>query len=257
MNELKKIKLSDAHIESWPLTLQEAVLRQNDFCLAVEPERKLCDQCDYLDFIDNRLVYFSVEYGSMSFDFNELKSYHERQKYAFTKEPLYRALGLKGKLAEQKKSIWDTTCGTGKDSVLIHHFGASLTSFERHPIVYLLLQDALRRFPLLDFELIFRSANFYDGKLSSPEVIYFDPMYPSKKKSALPRKEMLIFKELVGEDLDAGDFLEWALSKALERVVVKRPLEAPPLKPNPTASYSGKSTRYDMYKIFSHRPASF
>jgi 16S rRNA (guanine1516-N2)-methyltransferase len=75
-------------------------------------------------------------------------------------------------------------------------------------------------------------------------------MYPSKKKSALARKEMRIFKDLVGEDLDSTLFLEWALKTATERVVIKRPLEALPIKEKPSASYFGKSTRYDMYKIF-------
>lgn len=40
------------------------------------------------------------------------------------------------------------------------------------------------------------------------------------------------------------------MKTATERVVIKRPLEAAPVKENPTASYTGKSTRYDMYKIF-------
>ena len=78
-------------------------------------------------------------------------------------------------------------------------------------------------------------------------------MYPEKtgsKKSALPRKEMRIFKEVVGEDLDSDEFLKWALKTAKERVVVKRSLSAPVLMEKPTASYEGKSTRYDMYKIF-------
>lgn len=86
-----------------------------------------------------------------------------------------------------------------------------------------------------------------------PDVIYYDPMYPEKlgsKKSALPRKEMQIFKQIVGEDHDSFEFISWAKSIAKERVVVKRSLAAKPIMPNPTASYEGKSTRYDMYKIF-------
>jgi len=78
-------------------------------------------------------------------------------------------------------------------------------------------------------------------------------MYPDKtgsKKSALPRKEMRIFKDVVGEDNDSDKFLDWALQTAKDRVVVKRSLQAPELKAKPSASYRGKSTRYDMYKIF-------
>jgi 16S rRNA (guanine1516-N2)-methyltransferase len=75
-------------------------------------------------------------------------------------------------------------------------------------------------------------------------------MYPEKKKSALPRKEMQIFKEIVGADLDCVNYLDFARTVARDRVVVKRPLTAPPIKTDTNAQYVGKTTRYDMYKIF-------
>ena len=245
MSDLIKIKMSDANESYWPTFIHDAV-NSKEFNLVVESERKLCELCDYLYFADNKLQFHSEELGEMCFDFEDTYSYHQRQKYALTKEPLAKALAIKG--AGEKRVIWDTTCGTGKDSLLIHYFGAHLTSFERSPAVYLLLKDALRRYPM-DFDLVFGDASKISNQIR-PEVIYYDPMYPAKKKSALPRKEMRIFKEMVGEDLDSQDFLEWALKTATERVVVKRPLEADPIKEKPSASYTGKSTRYDMYKIF-------
>ena len=250
MNSLIKIKMSDVNLSDWPLIIQDAVNNKNKFCIELESERKLCDLCDYLYFSEGKLHFHSHDLGVMCFNFEELFLYHQRQNYALSKEPLARALAIKG--AGEKRVIWDTTCGTGKDSLLIHIFGAKLMAFERNPAIYLLLEDALRRFPL-DFKLTFGDASKLDpdhGLNDRPEVIYYDPMYPSKKKSALARKEMRIFKDLVGEDLDSGEFLDWAMKTATERVVVKRPLEALPVKENPTASYSGKSTRYDMYKIF-------
>lgn len=238
--------MSDENASSWPEFLQAATLESTAFSLVVEPERKLCDLCDYLYFRDGILSFHSNELGDMSFDFEELMNYHQRQKYALSKEPLAKALAIKG--SGEKRLIWDTTCGTGKDSLLISHFGARLFSFERNPAVFLLLKDALRRFPV-DFHLAFGDARTLELN-ERPEVIYYDPMYPAKKKSALARKEMRIFKEVVGDDPDSKEFLEWALKTATERVVVKRPLEADPIKEKPTASYTGKSTRYDMYKIF-------
>jgi 16S rRNA (guanine1516-N2)-methyltransferase len=246
MNSLIKIKMSDVNLSDWPAFIQDATNDKNQFFLEVESERKLCDLCDYLYFSEGKLHFHSNELGEMCFNFEELMSYHKRQNYALSKEPLAKALAIKG--VSEKRSIWDTTCGTGKDTLLIHFFGAKLTAFERNPAIFLLLKDALRRFPI-DFDLIFGDAS----KLpltARPEVIYYDPMYPSKKKSALARKEMRIFKELVGEDLDSREFMDWAMGIATERVVVKRPLEADPIREKPTASYTGKSTRYDMYKIF-------
>lgn len=252
MKELIKIKMSDKDLLNWPSFLLAARERKEDFTLAIEPERKLCEMGDYLEFSEGKLIFYSNELGKMSFDFEELSNYHQRQNYAISKEPLAKALGIKGRndLNQEKLSIWDTTCGTGKDTTLIHHFGAHLVAFERNPIVYLLLQDALRRFPL-DISLNFGDASRLNVSAEDrPQVIYYDPMYPAKKKSALPRKEMRIFKEIVGDDLDSKEFMEWALKTATQRVVVKRPLEAAPIKEKPTASYEGKSTRYDMYKIF-------
>ncbi len=250
MNELIKIKMSDRNVQFWPSFLQDAVNNKNKFSLEVESEHKLGDSCDYLYFSEGKLHYHSLLLGDMCFDFEEVYQYHQRQKYALSKEPLAKALGIKG---ETKPFVWDTTCGTGKDSLLINYFGAKLKSFERHPAIYLLLIDAKRRFPL-DFEILFADASRLNiSEEDRPDVIYYDPMYPEKtgsKKSALPRKEMRIFKEVVGEDLDSKNFLEWALRTAKERVVVKRSLSALPIKENPTASYEGKSTRYDMYKIF-------
>lgn len=249
MNELIKIKMSDRDIESWPEVLRNAVDDKNRFSIVVESERKLCDQCDFLYFSEGKLQFHSQELGEMCFDFEETWNYHHRQRYALSKEPLAKSLGIKG---EKHPLVWDTTCGTGKDSLLIKTFGAKLLSFERHPAVYLLLEDAKRRFPL-DFNIVFADASRLTiSEEERPDVIYYDPMYPEKtgsKKSALPRKEMRIFKDVVGEDHDSEAFLEWALKTARSRVVVKRALSALPVRKNPSASYMGKSTRYDMYKI--------
>lgn len=245
--------MKDINQDKWASFLSLAIQDNNQFCIEIEPERNLLDSTDYLFYSEDKLFFHSVERGLLSFDFQSDYSYHQRQHYALSKEPLAKALGIKG---EYKPLVWDTTCGTAKDALLIKHFGAKLAAFERHPVIYLLLKDALRRFPL-DFDIVFADASQLYAQGVSPEerpdVIYYDPMYPEKngpKKSALPRKEMQIFKNVVGEDYDSGEFIEWALKNARSRVVVKRSLNAPPVKKNPTASYTGKSTRYDMYKIF-------
>jgi 16S rRNA (guanine1516-N2)-methyltransferase len=253
MKDLIKINLSDAHRDIWPAFLEKAVLDKSQFMIEVFSADHLLAISDYLFFKEGVLQYHTADLGVMAFSFEEIYSYHQRQAYAITREPLAKALGIKG---GEKPSIWDTTCGTGKDSLLIHFFGGRLTAFERHPAIYLLLLDAKRRFPLA-FDIVYADAKkLYSNSMpigERPEVIYYDPMYPEKtgsKKSALPRKEMRIFKDVVGEDLDSADFLEWALITATKRVVVKRALGASEIKAKPTARYEGKSTRYDMYKIF-------
>ena len=72
-------------------------------------------------------------------------------------------------------------------------------------------------------------------------------MFPQKKKSALPKQEMVIFKNLVGSDDDATEVLSLAIgSKKFKRCSVKRPLSAEPLLPT-SGSIEGKIIRYDIY----------
>jgi 16S rRNA (guanine1516-N2)-methyltransferase len=82
-------------------------------------------------------------------------------------------------------------------------------------------------------------------------------MFPEREKSALVKKNMAVFQALVDGDIDAGELLEQALTKAKYRVVIKRPRKALsiaeqfPEKKLPKASLvlEGKSSRYDIYPI--------
>lgn len=83
-----------------------------------------------------------------------------------------------------------------------------------------------------------------------PDVIYLDPMFPQRSKSAKVKKEMAVFHDLVGSDEDAGDLLAPALRAARYRVVVKRPRRAPFLADaRPGFSIEGKTTRFDIYPL--------
>ena len=64
-------------------------------------------------------------------------------------------------------------------------------------------------------------------------VIYFDPMYSEKNEKALPKKEMRIFREVVGVDLDAESTAK-SLLKMSKRLVIKRSIKAKPILDNPS-----------------------
>ncbi len=79
-------------------------------------------------------------------------------------------------------------------------------------------------------------------------MIYLDPMFPERKKSALSKLDMRIFHDIVGDDQDADTLLKTALSCATKRVVVKRPrLGAVLAGIKPHHSLVGKSSRFDVY----------
>ena len=81
-----------------------------------------------------------------------------------------------------------------------------------------------------------------------PDVVYLDPMFPHRDKSALVKKEMRLFRPLVGDDQDAPALLEAAQALASHRVVVKRPRKAPIIEgARPGYALEGKSSRYDIY----------
>jgi len=84
----------------------------------------------------------------------------------------------------------------------------------------------------------------------NPDIIYLDPMFPERHKSAQVKKEMQAFQQLLGKDKDADQLLPLALAKARYRVVVKRPRKAPALRgPAPSHSLEGKSSRFDVYAL--------
>lgn len=167
-----------------------------------------------------------------------------------------RAVGLK---KGETPSVLDLTAGLGRDGFVLASLGCSVVMVERSPIVAALLRDGLERAVTVPevsevvgrMSLVEREGGDYLGSLTEaqgPDVCYLDPMYPHSKKSALPGKEMMLFREVVGEDLDGGELLEAACGVARKRVVVKRPRKAPLLSDRePSFQITGKSTRYDIY----------
>ncbi len=171
-----------------------------------------------------------------------------------------KAVGVKNK---KTLTVLDATAGLGIDAFVLASLGCVVTMLERCKVVAALLTDGLERLKSsghnLRLNLKFTQATTYIEKISrknqdKPEVIYLDPMYPKRAKSALNKKSMRILHDLVGDDSDATNLLTLALTCAQSRVVVKRPRCADYLgniKPD-LQFFSSGSSRYDVYlsKIF-------
>ena len=86
------------------------------------------------------------------------------------------------------------------------------------------------------------------AQMGQPDVVYLDPMYPERQKSAAVKKEMAYFHSVVGAAQEEAELLAAARAVAKKRVVVKRPRLGEFLNgEKPAYQYTGKSTRFDVY----------
>jgi 16S rRNA (guanine1516-N2)-methyltransferase len=158
--------------------------------------------------------------------------------------------------------VVDATAGLGEDAFILATKGYNVLMIERSPILAKLLEDGLERYHTAlsptnsafkngSLRFIHRNAIDYLPILAQTttiDVVYLDPMFPDRKKAALPRKEMEFLRELIGKDSDASKLLEIALKVARRRVVVKQPRLAPALgNLAPSFSLIGKACRFDVY----------
>ena len=131
-----------------------------------------------------------------------------------------------------RPAVVDATAGLGRDAFVLARLGCALTLIERQPLIAALLEDGLARalddpdvgstvaqMPLLHGNAI-DLLRVWAGE--PPQVIYLDPMFPHRDKSAQVKKEMRLFRPLAGADDDAPELLAAALALATHRVVVKR-----------------------------------
>ncbi|WP_039907320.1 16S rRNA (guanine(1516)-N(2))-methyltransferase RsmJ [Candidatus Regiella insecticola] len=174
-------------------------------------------------------------------------------------EAVAKAVGIK---KNYRPTVVDATAGLGRDAFVLASLGCNVKMLERHPVVAALLDDGLQR-GYQDAEIglwlrermtLLHASSFTSlltdlaNTVSRPDVVYLDPMYPPRAKSALVKKEMRIFQSLVGADEDADNLLAPACALALKRVVVKRPAYAPPLAGIcAQARILTKNHRFDLY----------
>jgi 16S rRNA (guanine1516-N2)-methyltransferase len=193
--------------------------------------------------------------GPVRVDFLEGGVAHRRLFGGGNGQMIAKAVGVQTGV---RPRVLDATAGLGKDAFVLASLGCEIGLIERQPIIAALLEDGLRRAREdLDVAIIVQRMRLFTGNAidwmsawpeQAPQVIYLDPMFPHREKSALVKKEMRLFRPLVGDDLDAPALLAAALALASHRVVVKRPRKAPCIEgPKPAHTLEGKSSRYDIY----------
>lgn len=185
-------------------------------------------------------------------DFTEGAWIYRLQQAGLRKEAIARAMGTH---PNKHPRIIDATAGLGRDSFLLAALGFHVTLLERSPIVHALLADALLRArvheklaPIVNrMQLHCVDACDYLSQHQF-DIVYLDPMFPSRDKSALVKKEMVILQTLLGKDPDTDALFAAASTCAAQRIVVKRPRLAAGLTGiAPSYSLTGKSSRFDVY----------
>lgn len=196
--------------------------------------------------------------GPVRADFAGGAAAHRRQFGGGTGQLIAKACGLK---SGARPYVLDATAGLGRDAFVLATLGCRVHMLERSPVVHALLEAGLasaRQVPAVAEILSRMSLQLADGRQwleqcppeQAPDLVYLDPMFPHSDKKALVKKEMLAFRELIGQDLDDSELLAAALAVARYRVVVKRARKAPAIAgPEPSYRIEGKSSRYDVYAL--------
>lgn len=171
----------------------------------------------------------------------------------------------------------DATAGLGQDSFLLAAAGFSVYMFEQDPIIAALLEDAFDRAksdPVLA-NIVERMHLFAEDSISAlqrlgtslsrdeqmpqtsdsqpyltvkPDVIYLDPMFPERTKSAAVKKKFQLLHHLEHPCENEEELLSAAMNIQPRKIVVKRMAKGPFLAgKKPSYSIKGKSIRYDCY----------
>lgn len=190
---------------------------------------------------------------SLNFDFTKGSLRYRCDHLQGTNELIAKAIGFKN----SPLTIFDVTAGLGREAFLLAALGNEVTLFERNSTVAQQLKNNLKK-ALIDpqlvsiisrMKLIEICAIAFLQNLSNnecPDIIYCDPMFPPRKKSALVKKEMQYLQKVVGEDKDADLLIEIAIQKAKRRVVVKRPPYAPSYT-RPHITYKARTHCFDIF----------
>lgn len=168
------------------------------------------------------------------------------------KELLARAVG---KHPREQPVLVDATAGLGRDSFILAALGYEITLIERSPIIHALLHDAcerakkdVRTASILNRMRLIQADSAAWMADNASDIIYLDPMFPERKKSASVKKEMVFMQQLLGNDDNANELFAIASRCAGNRIIVKRPRLAQNIaNKNPDFSLAGKSSRFDVY----------
>lgn len=171
-------------------------------------------------------------------------------------ELLVKAARVKG---VEAPTVVDACAGLGEDALLLAAAGFSVTLFELDPVIAALLRDAMMRAektPELA-DAVSRMHLVEGDSISGmaqltvpPDVIYLDPMFPERTKSAAVKKKFQLLHHLERPCADEQALLDAARAAGPRKIVIKRPAKGPYLAgAKPSHSLAGKAVRFDVIAL--------
>lgn len=215
-------------------------------------------QLSYSDTVLQLVPLDKKKGGPLSVDFDAAAQLYRREQ-AGIKQDIAKAVGCK---PDYRPRILDATAGLATDASILAYLGCQVDLLEQSEVVYALLSDGLQRAlqsenvatqeVVKNLLLLPRQSaqDFLVLKSHDYDVVYLDPMFPERQKSAKVKKAMQYLHDVAGiASLEQErQLLELALVNATKRVVVKRPRLAPFLADKkPSYQLTGKTIRYDVY----------
>ena len=219
--------------------------------------RLMCDITDkasdiaedelYLRYSDGML---SLVKGSLTLT-GELDGKRRLSKANLEKELLVKACRIRNH--EGSIRVVDATAVLGEDSVLLAAAGFDVRMIEYNPVICELLKDSMNRASVSMSGIISRmslsegdSIELLPTYTDRADVVYLDPMFPERNKSALIKKKFQLLHNLESPCASEHDLLEAALAARPKKIVIKRPLKGAYLDGRrPDYSYTGKAIRFD------------
>lgn len=274
------IERSTSIIDTFPYVVDPdaehpLVLHRTEQGLVLEKE-KMSLRCDFLEMLPR------VKPGKLQTELL-IKAAKIKRKAAITestkqtKNKDVQSEETNGEYPSDAPIAIDATAGLGQDSFLLAAAGFSVYMFEQDPIIAALLEDALDRAksdPSL-VNIVERMHLFAEDSISAlqrlgtslsreeqvsqtsdsqpyltvkPDVIYLDPMFPERTKSAAVKKKFQLLHHLEHPCENEEELLGAAMNIQPRKIVVKRMAKGPFLAgKKPSYSIKGKSIRYDCY----------
>ena len=150
--------------------------------------------------------------------------------------------------APARPAVADLMAGWGSDGLALALRGCAVTLVERAPMVWAMLDEFVTRLGLPATVVCETAEQWCSDHPKAVEVAYLDPMFPARRKTALPGKRMQYLRDLAWQgDTPLPRLIRLAQRAARDRVVVKRRARDRS-ESAPNWRVRGRRVRFDVYR---------